>query len=403
MLLPQLRALAPPGCWLLQTLAIVVLPLVQSCDRRGPESEESEVPTWSISQLPDVVIGTEGDPRYEFFGVSAGVLLDDGGVIVADAGSSELRFYDAQGRYLKTLGGRGAGPGEFQNIAAMSVYGDTVVVAERSFPNIARVHWFHADSGLLATVPIRPGDFTPGRVSPRKFLSPNAVVVTEGGSFRAVDPPPEGTVVRDSVTYGILSFAPNPGVEWIGTFAHNSFYSFALPAGMPAARSAGIFTLGPSLIMATSPGQLWIGDSGSGVIRRYDTLGMMTGEIPYPDPPRLFSDSALQAAKELATAELGSVGPDLVDQMYSDRLRPSVAPLFSRMRAGPNGELWVESYMELDGEEHQALVFDRHGRLVARTWIPKGLAVRDVSHDRVLGTQTNHDGIERVVVHSLRR
>lgn len=67
---------------------------------------------WEL--VPETVIGAlEGDPD-EVFSSVAGLAADDEGRILAiDRDSQELRFYAADGTYVKAVGREGKGPGEY--------------------------------------------------------------------------------------------------------------------------------------------------------------------------------------------------------------------------------------------------------------------------------------------------
>ncbi|WP_419943063.1 hypothetical protein [Candidatus Palauibacter sp.] len=63
-------------------------------------------------------IGTAGgDPAYELFRVGGAMRLSDGRIVVANAGTGELRVYDPDGIHLASWGGQGDGPGEFGPMA----------------------------------------------------------------------------------------------------------------------------------------------------------------------------------------------------------------------------------------------------------------------------------------------
>jgi hypothetical protein len=72
------------------------------------------VPEWQLSTLPRVDIGvTEGDEPYELSSASSSLRLPDGRILVANGGTSDVREFDAEGRFLRHIGRKGAGPGEF--------------------------------------------------------------------------------------------------------------------------------------------------------------------------------------------------------------------------------------------------------------------------------------------------
>ncbi|HSL71434.1 MAG TPA: 6-bladed beta-propeller [Longimicrobiales bacterium] len=71
--------------------------------------------TWTLSTKPRVQIGVaEGDPNHELFDARSSVRLTDGRIVVLNAGTAELRFYDGTGKFLFKSGRKGSGPGEFR-------------------------------------------------------------------------------------------------------------------------------------------------------------------------------------------------------------------------------------------------------------------------------------------------
>src|SRR5688572_10531055 len=56
---------------------------------------------WSIDSVPNLHLGAvEGDERYQLFRVSGAAQLSDGRLVVVNAGSQELRFFDQRGVFL---------------------------------------------------------------------------------------------------------------------------------------------------------------------------------------------------------------------------------------------------------------------------------------------------------------
>lgn len=69
---------------------------------------------WSLSERPSTSIGVlEGDPEDQLFRVRGAVRLEDGRLVVANAGTGEVRFYSPDGRFIHSAGREGEGPGEF--------------------------------------------------------------------------------------------------------------------------------------------------------------------------------------------------------------------------------------------------------------------------------------------------
>lgn len=74
--------------------------------------ETGEAVPWRL--VPEVEIGgLEGAPETVFSSVSGLAVDDQGRILAIDRDTNELRFYDAGGAFLKTVGGEGEGPGEY--------------------------------------------------------------------------------------------------------------------------------------------------------------------------------------------------------------------------------------------------------------------------------------------------
>ena len=70
------------------------------CAGESDASTLSRVAQWRLSQRPVIDIGiASGDPVYELTDAASSLRLDDGGIVVADVGVGELRYFDAAGRF----------------------------------------------------------------------------------------------------------------------------------------------------------------------------------------------------------------------------------------------------------------------------------------------------------------
>jgi len=72
----------------------------------------SEAPVWEVGQL-------EGNPNYLFDRVVGAMQLPNGMIVVANGGTNQLRFYSPDGTLIKSQGGEGQGPGEFEYLRAL--------------------------------------------------------------------------------------------------------------------------------------------------------------------------------------------------------------------------------------------------------------------------------------------
>ena len=65
---------------------------------------------WTVGELLAEIGNVDGPPEYQFADVVAAVRLDNGDIVVADRGASELRSYDAEGNFRWRVGRGGRGP-----------------------------------------------------------------------------------------------------------------------------------------------------------------------------------------------------------------------------------------------------------------------------------------------------
>ncbi len=80
----------------------------------APGASLSTVLPWRISELPDLVLGhRDDDASHQFHRIAGAAGLPDGGVVVVDGGSRELRWFSETREHVHTVGGSGEGPLEF--------------------------------------------------------------------------------------------------------------------------------------------------------------------------------------------------------------------------------------------------------------------------------------------------
>ncbi len=87
----------------------------------------TEPPAWgaSVRLVREVHIGVlDGDPDYELGRVRNVAIGQNGRIIVADDAASALRMYDANGKFVRLIGGRGEGPGEYRSLGGVRTLPD---------------------------------------------------------------------------------------------------------------------------------------------------------------------------------------------------------------------------------------------------------------------------------------
>lgn len=100
---------------------------MNGCDNeRAPSSEASGLAEWRLADSPSVDIGVaEGKESDELASASGSLRLPDGRIVIANSGTSELRVFDSTGTFVKSIGRKGEGPGEFTGSLQMTAISPT--------------------------------------------------------------------------------------------------------------------------------------------------------------------------------------------------------------------------------------------------------------------------------------
>lgn len=123
-------ALGPPpdGVEVRDSLGVTLVE-VRSLEDPGPNGLEV---AWADTVRFGRPGDAEADPEYLFGAVMGAVRLSDGTVVVADMQAFALRMFAPDGTHLRTVGGRGDGPGEFATVMGLRrLPGDSLFVVDR--------------------------------------------------------------------------------------------------------------------------------------------------------------------------------------------------------------------------------------------------------------------------------
>ena len=387
------------------SLFLVVLLVVACNDPRANSNVDVQVvesaspawdskTAWRLDTAAIVQIGElEGAPNFQFHRVFGSLRLKDGVIVVANSGSNELRFYDPNGKYIRSVGRSGEGPGEYGLLRFLRRFGpDSLITWDARF-----------DRGTIYST---NGDF--GRTFVRKRLRGFTYFVDGfpdgsllGFSDGAEESPEEAiSLVRQSRgriradSSFLIRVDQRGNVHVIGKFFSNE--SFAYPGGvasMPFVRRAAV---------AAAPDAVYHGSAESFEIRRYKLSGELTQIVRTPRPNTILTRSMIDshAEKSLARMKDPAIRADW-SRRYSEMPFPETLPAFSDLIVDPTGNLWVGGYHEFGETQPHWTVFDPNGRLLGTLDVPANLMVHDIGADFILGRTLDEYAVERVVLYRL--
>lgn len=347
---------------------------------------------WRIGDQPLVEIGAiEGDDAYQFEQVQSARRLRDGRIVVANGGSQEIRFFDATGRHLLTVGREGEGPGEFRGLGPVEVLpGDSVAAYDWSLRRVS----VYAPNGTFARS--FPLDFTAGALAPVGSFPDGGWLTSRSFVFGVGDP---GTaVVQD--TNAFLVFDPTGTLtDSIGRFPSFQYYvrtegSSAMAVSLPF----GLFS-----DAAVAGNGFYAGYAGAFAITRYARHGAPELVIRAARDPRPVTQADVAALKD---ERLEDAPPEMrpgIERLYADMPVPAAFPAFGDLKVDAEGHLWVADYRAPDEEHTTWTVFDAQGTLLGTIRTPPGLTVMEIGTDYLLGTWADDLDVPYVRIYRLTR
>lgn len=376
-----------------------------------PES----APVWTIGSTPRLTIGVvDGAEAQQLDRVRNPVRLPDGRIALADAGSGEVRIFDAEGRILVRSGGAGEGPGEFRSMEWLRPYrGDslavfdgvldrvTILASDGTFGRVVRVGGAGGGAaGVAGAVGAAPTAVTDGRAELVR-----ATDVFADGDFLArlsevsAGPGDTTAVRRDPVPYA--RFDPEGGrVAAVGAFADDEAFVFATPGS----RSVRPRAFGRETFVAVRDDRIHVADNNAFQVVILDAAGRALRIARAAVEPAAVDEATRTRWTHDALADLTS---DFLRRLAEDAIRampfPDSMPYHGPMVVGDEGTAWLARYSPDASSPTRWLVVGLDGRVLARAETPPRFRLSQVGDDFVLGIARDELDVERVVMFSLSR
>jgi hypothetical protein len=373
-----------------------------------PDLPPIEASRIAIAAEPDLVLGEGGalaGPDHEFFQITGVSQLRDGTLVVTNNGSSELRFYGADGRLLRSAGGVGDGPGEFRDVGHhWLLAGDTVVVWDW---RARRLQHFGPDGAFVRAASMAETPFSefPSRREPQAVLEEGRVVVI----FESVPRPTQGRPERLPLLVALYRIGVG---KWDSVRVVPGFEQIVVPMG----GSLGLpgYSFGAYTVAAGAGATMAVADAAHFRVELFDPDGRLVSILSASVPEVPVTSDVVEAFIEHSVAHAPS-GAELA--AYRERLRREVparphAPFLPAVRdvfVDADERIWVERYDVPGSGPSRWEVFGRDGTWIGRVEMPEGFARGrraelapgfSVTSGRLAGVWTDPDtGVETVRVY----
>ena len=345
---------------------------------------EARVPIgWAVDSVPDLVLGTEDSPSGYLHRVQGLKGLPDGGVLVVDGGSQELRFFDREGRLVKRAGGAGEGPGEFRDPVLVPLLGtDSLLLFDKGLPRfqvlsgdgqysrqIRHEHgWPHGRRAPLGAVDLRHMLFWASGTVGGEFAPREEVRLLI--NFFWYDPFTGERLLVDSLVNDAL-------LHWDGSSRRRIPFT---------ARSAAVVT----------ERGVFITRGATAEILEYDVEAMLRRILRVKESGRPVTRDMIEAMIDLEVERVPILPRDEWERTYRQMPIPDTLPAFQALRVDELGWLWAEVYDFDPRRPRQWVVFDSEGRAHGTVETPVGLEVQWIGRDAILGVWRDEFDVEYV-------
>ena len=147
----------------------------------------------------DLSIGREGDENYIFYNLSGIAVDSEENIFVLDRGNCRIQKFDKNGSYLQTIGGRGQGPGEFEQPTSLHIdFKDRIYV----YDSLGRyLNVFEKDGKFKEKKRLKHSFFEFGISEEGNILTQTYFYSPEGSTRDIVIINPQGTVIKRIASY----------------------------------------------------------------------------------------------------------------------------------------------------------------------------------------------------------
>lgn len=350
---------------------------------------------WTVDERPALEIGAQG-PGTELYQVMSAYRARDGRIVVANTGTSHLRVYSPDGGLIRNTGGRGSGPGEFGSLFWVGpLAGDSIGAWDAALGRLTVLS--PAGDVVRVVTPRVPLGMFPQALG----VLPDGRVILASGAGPMTAPSPEPRVHRDTAAYVLLA-RTGEVQDTVGRFPGTEILTMA-PAG-------GGFLMRPlpfgrQTVLAVRDGRIVIGKGGEDGVAEYEPGGRLRGLLRIAAEPVPVTPDDIEAYRN-SLITFGAEGDAAFQRQQDELLRkapyPRTMPPYTALQADPGGNLWMEQPRR-PGNDSDAVwtVVAPDGRVRGSVRVPRGLNVKQIGDDWILGVALDADNVEHIRLHRI--
>lgn len=367
--------------------AVFIVVGALACVGSGAESERMSLEDLPPAEYAEVsrIGGFAAEGPYALGEVRAAALLPSTELLaVVDGMTQQIHYFDRGGEYIRTIGGRGGGPGEARALRAIAGGADGSLCAWDA--QESRATRFDSEGAVAGTA--RADLHSIQRIFPSfvGFFDDCSFVLRDQRETMGMNEEPEG-MRRDTLRF--VHFSASGQV--IGELARVSDTEKWFKNRDGAWGHVDLI-FGDELMAFVSDSRLWYGSSAS---FRWDRLDIVTGAIDSlhlalpireatPDEVEAERERRLDGVVPLEPGKLILDGVDASERLAEDarnsiRAVPARGelPAYDRAVPGNDGAVWLREYPRPDARDARWVLLAPSDELVAQVTLPRATDVLD--------------------------
>lgn len=350
----------------------------------------------------DLTIGADsGGEAFQFGRIGDLAVTASGDIVVIDQLAGQIRVFDRNGAFLRTIGRPGRGPGELSRSAnaVIPIAGDSLLVPD---PDERRITVFAPDGSVGRVILIPP--------QPR---SQSWAVRPDGGFLlRGL------TISRGESGFTFWDALLSLSADGATTDTLLVFDYAKSDLGGPGRLRMPLIVNSPSWARLSDGRIAWTA-LDRGYVMVHDSSGRPVAKISHAMwTARPVAPDDKSAMVELLRAKLRMIGGDASFADSPQVEAPAHFPAITAVKTGPGGTIWVQRMGSIETIDPMAVnapdraeffggtawdVLDAEGRFIGAIELPKRFRIFRMVDDAIYGAARDDDGVERVLRLSLRR
>lgn len=339
----------------------------------------------------DFVLNDDAMPADVFFESPSTLTCDPAGnIYVADSGAKNIKKFDAQGRFLKTIGREGQGPGEFGGLYYSTFAKDHLVVWDSGNRRLCA---FTADGEFVTSTGI---SYETGSVRRLRGLPSGEVLVEMEKTYRREPEKPQDCKID----------LYSKDLKFVRTIYTRSLWRKKYIRTKEYGISTLFFPYSADVQWEVTPdGRIVIGYSGNYELEIFDRTGKRVAAVSHKSEPVSVTEKDKSAYFDsVAFYRMGEKLKEPPEYITKFTEFPKHKPVYKNILVDEDGNIWIVLNRERQDDRGKVFeVFDPEGRFLSRVLLEGDVAFPDSRNTCLLHNgslfviETGEDDLYRIV------